>query len=280
MTLRTAQNLGQLLDRAECKSIAGSENESRQDRGAAQLRAEQLQQTRPLQLPRCFLLRPHRRFRQERPDDDERQGRDHARHQHVAPGFVASVDHRERGSQRTCNQDIDGPNHQPSDRGECLGVTQHRLPLLGFAKQFGQPGDRRHELDAHADEHETAQDQQLLKRDGETGTERREGVEQDAEGQDPAPAEDIREIPAQQTKHAADKCGHKEKRPGPTHIQGASRGPRSGGVRRRRAARNRRLNERLAQGGNGGLDDQWQHQEFIDIKGESDGGNDTDQPLS
>ena len=55
--------------------------------------------------------------------------------------------------------------------------------------------------------------------------------------------------------------------------------PKRGRFSRRAAVSNQLLNEWRAEGGDGRLDDEWKHQQLVDIERESDGGDNADQPL-
>ena len=113
-------------------------------------------------VPAAFFSLPDRRLRQERPDEDQRDRRDDAGHQRVAPGRVRFVDRtpKRRARQVRRIRRRTGRWHrdqQPADRRERLRVAEHFLALLRFGEQLRQPRDRGDELDAHADEDEAAQ---------------------------------------------------------------------------------------------------------------------------
>ena len=78
---------------------------------------------------------------------------------------------------------------QPADGREGLRVAEHRLAALRVGEELGQPGHRRHELDAHADERRAAEEQQHRERGGEPGGQGRERIEQDAPDQHAPAAE-------------------------------------------------------------------------------------------
>ena len=104
------------------------------------------------------------------------------------------------------------------------------LALLGVGEQLGQPGDRRHELDAHADERRAAQEQQHPEVCREPGQKRGDRVQQNAEGQHPSPAQQVRQIAAQQTKSSTEQSRQEEQQSAPSLELGieASVGQRPG----------------------------------------------------
>ena len=69
-----------LLDGAERGRVDARHHHRRHDRRRAELRLEQLADARALERAGLLLLLPGRRLRQERPDEDQRQRRDDARH--------------------------------------------------------------------------------------------------------------------------------------------------------------------------------------------------------
>ena len=122
-------------------------------------------------VPAAFLLRPHRRLRHEGPNQNEWDGRDHAGEQRVPPGSVA-VGHRAQRAGKelghpqgrqvrsvAVEEQIDSRDGHAAEGRERLGVAEHALALFRLRKQLRQPGDGRHELHAHADERQTAEDQ-------------------------------------------------------------------------------------------------------------------------
>jgi hypothetical protein len=137
---------------------------------------------------------------------------------------VAAVDGRQAGGDGG-RGDVGHGDQDAADRRERLGVAEDLLALVGVLEQLGEPRHGGDELDADADEHRAAQHQQLLERGDEAGGERREGVEQDAEGQHPAPAQEVGEVAAEQAEHAADHRRDEEQRPCPADVLGAARHP-------------------------------------------------------
>ena len=255
-----------MLDRAEGDPVAGREHERGHDRRPHERRAEQLAKARPPERAGPLLLRPHRALRQERPDEDQGQRGDHAGDERVAPGLVAVMDRRQKIGE-PCGQHVGRAHEQTAERREGLRPAEHPLPLLPIRKQFREPGHGRHELDAHADEHQATKEEQLWQRRGEAGGQRREGVEQDAEREHPPPAEQVGEIAADEAEHAAGDRGHEEERPGPLRVGGRA------GHEQWRA-----LGRHAAERREGRLDDQRQHQEFVDVEREPDRRDRADEP--
>ena len=150
-----------------------------------------------------LLLAPHRRLRQERADDDQRDRGNQPGHQRVAPRLVAASD---GGKARGVGDGvvIRAGHHQAAERSERLRVADDRLAALRIGEELRQPRDRRDELDADADERADAPEEQLVDRGREAGGERREGVEQDAPGQHAPAPETIGQVAAEQPEDAAE----------------------------------------------------------------------------
>ena len=87
-----------------------------------------------------------------------------------------------------------------------------------------------------------------------------DGINQDAVGQHAPPAEPIGEIPAEQAENASRKRRDVEQ-PAHPHLKLRRAGRRACQLQQRRP------------------DDERQHQDFVDVEGESDGGDGADQPL-
>jgi hypothetical protein len=165
-----------------------------------------------LSVPDFFFSAQMRAFGQEGPDDDERQRRDHAGNERVAPGGVVAVDGRQ-GTGELNGEEV-GPGDQKSaERGERLGVAKHGFPALGIGEEFGKPGDRGNKLNADADERGGAQEQQHRQRGREPGGEGREGVQQDRPDEDAAAAEAVRQVAAIEAEQAAGDGGNPEQQP-------------------------------------------------------------------
>ena len=90
-----AENLRQLLDGAEGDPVAGGEDECRHHGRPDKLGAEELPDAWAAECASGLLLRPHRALGEERPDQNQRQGRDDAGDEGVAPGLVAAMDRGE-----------------------------------------------------------------------------------------------------------------------------------------------------------------------------------------
>ena len=123
-------------------------------------RAEQGEDAGAFELAGLAFALPLGGLGQERPDQDQRDGRDHPRNQRVTPGLVSTVDRRqiERNLRR---QHIHRAHEQPAKGRERLGITEHLLALIPVREQLRQPRHGGHELDAHADEHQATKHQQL-----------------------------------------------------------------------------------------------------------------------
>ena len=229
--------------------------------------SEQRHDAGPLERPRGALALPGRRLRQERADDDERDGRDDAGHHRIAPRGVRLGDRsaedraqrRQRGSERYADA-VDGRDEQSAERRKGLRVAKRRLAALGIGEQLRDPGDGGDELDADADEHEATKEEQHLDRRREPGQERGERIEKDAERQDAPAPEQIGQIPAEQTEDPAGERRNIEQPPDPHLVLGRSR----------RGADE--LQQRRP-------DDERQHQDLVDVEREADRGDRADQPL-
>ena len=103
------------------------------------------------QRARRLLLLPHRRFGQERADEDQGDGGDDAGDQRVTPRLVPAHN-RGQGFGVRDHQGVSRADHEPAGGGEGLGVAEGLLALVGVGEQLGQPGDGGDELDADADE--------------------------------------------------------------------------------------------------------------------------------
>ena len=135
------------------------------------------------------------------------------------------------------------------------------LAALRIGKELGEPCHCRHELDADADEDETAQHEQHLDGRRKAGHECRERVNEDAVGQDAAASEAIGEVAANQPEDATGKGGDIEQASHPhLKLRGTWRG--AGQFEQRRTY------------------DQRQHQNFVDVEGEANRGDRADQPLN
>ena len=99
---------------------------------------------------------PDRRLGQERTNDDQRNGRDEARHQRVAPRFVPAADLGKRRAIRD-HQIVGAGHHQPAERAERLRVADDLFAPFAIGEEFGEPRDGGDEL--HADANERAQRQ-------------------------------------------------------------------------------------------------------------------------
>ncbi len=191
-----------LLDGAERRPIAARHHQRGDNRRRPELRLEQLGDARPLERAGLLLLKPGRRLREERPDHDERQRGDDARHGRVAPRFV-SAQHRRQVRAVGDHQVVRARGRDAAQRSQRLCVADNRLSLLRVREELRQPGDGGHEFHTDADERTAAPEEQLLDRGGIAGCQRAEGVEEDAPGEHSPPAEEIREVAAEQSENAA-----------------------------------------------------------------------------
>ena len=248
-----------LLDGAEGRAVGEREHQRRHDGRAAKLRREQRGNRRPPQRARRLLLQPGRRFRQERPDQDQRQRRNDAGDQRVAPWRVAAGD---RGQRRAVgHRDVIGAgDHEAADRRERLRVAEGLFTLPGVGEDLRDPRDGRHELDEHADVGRRAEEQQHPDVGGEARGHRGERVDQDAPHQHAAPAEAVGQVAADQPERAADQRRDPEEHADPEIEAGRAR---------------------LGAGqlADRGSDDERRHEDFVDVEGEPEGGNGADQPL-
>ena len=277
MPLRTAEDLRQLLDRTEGQPIAGGEHERRHDGCPHQRRAEEFADAGATQRASCFLFGPHRALRQERPNQDQRQRRDHAGDERVAPGIVASLNRRQQIG-KPCRQHV-GQSHQQSAQGrERLRPSKRPFALVAVGEKFGQPSDRRHKLNTHPDEHEAAEKQQHRQAGGKPRQERRERIEQNAVGENAASAPQIGQIATEQAKHTTGERRHEKQRAGPAGVALAAGAPQPQRLSLRHPAGHQFRHGRLAQFRDGRLDDQRQHQQFVDVKREAERRDRTYEP--
>ncbi len=162
---------------------------------------EQLGEAWTLERASGLLLAPRRRFRQERPDDDQGKCWNHPGHQRVAPRIVSPQHHRQRLGVsddpvvRTCR-------HDPADRCERLRVSDDRFALFRIGEQLGQPRDGRDELDADADERAATPEQQPSDRGRKAGRQGRDRIQQNAPHEHPAAAEQVGQVAAEQSEDA------------------------------------------------------------------------------
>ena len=89
--LRSAENLRQLLDCAECDAVTRGENECGDDRRANKFRAEQFANAGTLELSGVAFALPLRRFGKKWANQNQRQRGNHAGNQRVTPRFVSAV---------------------------------------------------------------------------------------------------------------------------------------------------------------------------------------------
>ena len=277
MPLRTAEDLRQLLDRTEGQPIAGGEHERRHNGCPHQRWAEEFADAGATQRASCFLFGPHRALRQERPNQDQRQRRDHAGDERVAPGIVASLNRRQQIG-KPCRQHVGQSHQQSAQRRERLRPSQRPLALVAVGEKFGQPSDRRHKLNTHPDEHEAAEEQQHRQAGGKPRQQRRKRIEQNAVGENATSAPQIGQVAPQQAKHTAGERRHEKQRAGPAGVALAARAPQPQRLSLRHPAGHQFRHGRLAQFRDGRLDDQRQHQQFVDVKRKAERRDRTYQP--
>ena len=222
--------------------------------------AKSAAKARALERAQALLLGPDRGFRKERPDDDEWDCRNHARHQRITPGLVRPADFRKRLAVRD-DQIVGAGHHQAAERCERLRVADDALPLLQVGdEELRQPRDGRDELDAHTHERAAAPEKQRLDRSGESGKECRERVQQDAPHQHAAAAEQVGEVAAEEAEHAARDRGHIQQGADPfVDLQAV------GGDAKQFRKRGPR--------------DERQHQKLVGVEREAKGGDRANQPL-
>ena len=136
-----------------------------------------------------------------------------------------------------------------------------------IGEELRQPGHGGDKLDAHPDEHEAAADQQHRQARGKPGRQGGEGIEENAESEDEAPAEQVGEVAPQEAEDAADERRNEEQRPRPADV-----GRRAGNEIRHP------FRAHAAERGERRLDDQWKHQQLIDIECEADCRDRADEP--
>ena len=199
-------------------------------------------------------------FREERPDDDEGDGWDEAGDERVAPCLVVAVDGREGG----CGGDapfVDACDEETAEGGEGLGEAEDLFLLFFVREEFSEPCDGGDEFDADPDEDAAAEGEEHGEAGGVACGAGAEGVEEDAPCEDAAAAEAVGEPAAEEAEDTAGDGWDEEEEPGPFLVFRGADGE-------------------LAEGEEGWLDDQGQHEEFVDIEREADAGDDADEPLS
>ena len=176
-----------------------------------------------LSVPAAFFCLPRRGLGQERADQNQRDGRQHARHQRVAPRRMRVRQHRTpnmlsegRLAAYVHAQPVDGRDHDAAERRKRLRVAEHFLAPLRLGEQLGEPRDCRDELDAHADEHEAAQHEQHLDRGRVTRQKRGDRINQDAVGQHATAAEPVGEVSTDEAENPSREC--RDVKQPPTHI--------------------------------------------------------------
>jgi hypothetical protein len=151
-------------------------------------------------------------------------------------------------------------HHHAAERSEGLGVPDDALALHGIVEQLREPCDGGDELDAHADERAAAPEEEPVDRRCESGCERSERVDQDAPDQHAAASKEVGEVSTDQSEDAACDGGHVLHRPDP-RIDGKAIGFGAEEFRERWPH------------------DERQHQQFVGVEGEAQGGDSADGPL-
>ena len=149
--------------------------------------------------------------------EDQRQRRNDAGHQRVAPRLVRAV---HRGQRRAVRQaeSIGQRDERAADGRERLRVAEHALALFRLVEQLREPRDGRDELDADADERGAPEEEELPDGRAEARRQRGHGVDQDAPHEHPPPAEPVRQIAAQQAEHAAGQRRNPEQQADPLVV--------------------------------------------------------------
>ena len=166
------------------------------------------------------------------------------------------------------SKDVRTRHQQAADRREGLGVAEHFLTLDLVGEKLGQPRHRSHELDADTDEDKAAEEQELVKVLRKSRRTSREGVKQDAVSQYPPPAEPVGQVSTQQAEDTAGDRRHEKQNARPL-VEG-----RAPGKEKRHAVRIDSAERRQCR-----LDDQRQHQQLVNIKGEAERGDGANEPL-
>ena len=99
-------------------------------------------------------------------------------------------------------------DHHATEQSEGLCVSDDALALNGIVEQLREPRDCGDELHAHADERAAAPEEQPVDRRRESGRERGERVDQDAPHEHARVAEEVGEVPADESEDAARDGGH------------------------------------------------------------------------
>ena len=182
----------------------------------------------------------------------------------MSVGEALAAPSKERDGRQACGvchaKAVHRGHEQAANRRKRLRVAQHLLAPRRLGKELREPRHSRDELDADADEYQTAQEQQHLDARGKSGRERRAGVDQDAEGQDTPAAKQIGQVAAEQPEDAAGE-GRDIKQAAHPHLELRRPGRGSCELDQRRP------------------DNQRQHQNLVDVEREADRGHRADQPL-
>ena len=253
-------DLWEVLDGTEGDAVAAGEEGGGGEGGAEEARGEEFGEAGAFEETGGAFGFPDRGFREERPDDDERDGWDEAGDERVAPCLVVAVDGGEGGGGGDAPF-VDGGDEEATEGGEGLGEAEDLFLLFFVGEEFSEPCDGGDEFDADADEDAAAEGEEHGEAGGVAGGAGTECVEEDAPCEDAAAAEAVGEPAAEEAEDAAGDGGDEEEETGPFLVFRGADGE-------------------LAEREKGGLDDQGQHEEFVDVEREADAGDDADEPLS
>ncbi len=253
-------DLGEVLDGTEGDAVAAGEEGGGGEGGAEEAWGEEFGDAGAFEETGGAFGFPDWGFREEWPDDDEGDGWDEAGDECVAPCLVVAVDGGEGG----CGGDapfVDAGDEEATEGGEGLGEAEDLFLLFFVREEFCEPCDGGDEFDADADEDAAAEGEEHGEAGGVTSGAGAEGVEEDAPCEDAAAAEAVGEPAAEEAEDTAGDGRDEEEEAGPFLVFRGADGE-------------------LAEGEEGGLDDQRQHEEFVDVEREADAGDDADEPLS
>src|SRR5437868_6635241 len=98
---------------------------------------------------------------------------------------------------------ICGANEQPPSRCEALVIAKHRFSLFALREQLGEPRGGGNEFDGDADESAATEQQERERRRCISGGTCARAIKQDAPKQDPAAAQQVYKIAAEQSENTA-----------------------------------------------------------------------------
>ena len=176
-------------------------------------------------------------------------------------------------------QNIHPGNQQSTERRKGLSPSQHFFALLMIWKQFREPCDSRNKLHTHTDEHTAAEEQEVIESGRKSGGTSSKGIKQNAEGQHAATTESVSQPATPKSKNSAGKGWHEEQHTSPLHIVDAARQPESHCRGLCHPGLHGLFNQRRAERGHRGFDNERQHQQLINIKSKADRSDRANKPL-